>query len=221
MRRAVPFLDRVIDINFYPTATAAASNRRWRPVGLGIMGLQDVFFQLRIPFDSEAARALSSRIQEEIYYSALSASCDLAEIFGAHASFQETRAAKGDLQFDAWGVTPAAIGRWDVLRARIQRIGLRNSLLLAIAPTATIASIAGCYECIEPQISNLFKRETLSGDFIQVNRYLAADLKELGLWTEDCAIVSNWRKARYRACPNFRRNCANSTGQSGRCRCAH
>ena len=100
-------------------------------------------------------------------------------------SFQQTRAAKGDLQFDAWGITPAAIGRWDVLRARIQRIGLRNSLLLAIAPTATIASIAGCYECIEPQISNLFKRETLSGDFIQVNRYLAADLKELGLWTED------------------------------------
>ena len=185
VRRAVPFLDRVIDINFYPTATAAASNRRWRPVGLGIMGLQDVFFQLRIPFDSEAARTLSSRIQEEIYYSALNASCDLAEIFGAHASFQQTRAAKGDLQFDAWGITPAAIGRWDVLRARIQRIGLRNSLLLAIAPTATIASIAGCYECIEPQISNLFKRETLSGDFIQVNRYLAADLKELGLWTED------------------------------------
>ncbi len=185
VRRAVPFLDRVIDINFYPTATAAASNRRWRPVGLGIMGLQDVFFQLRIPFDSPAARSLSVRIQEEIYYHALNASCDLAEIFGSHASFQETRAAKGDLQFDAWGVTPADAGRWNVLRQCIQRIGLRNSLLLAIAPTATIASIAGCYECIEPQISNLFKRETLSGDFIQVNRYLAADLKESGLWTED------------------------------------
>ncbi len=185
VRRAVPFLDRVIDINYYPTAAAATSNRRWRPVGLGIMGLQDVFFQLKIAFDSEAARALSTRIQEEIYYHALSASCDLAEMFGAHTSFRETRAAQGDLQFDAWGITPTDSVRWDALRERVQRIGLRNSLLVAIAPTATIASIAGCYECIEPQVSNLFKRETLSGDFIQVNRYLAADLKALGLWTED------------------------------------
>jgi ribonucleoside-diphosphate reductase alpha chain len=185
VRRAVPLLDRVIDINFYPTQAAAASNRRWRPVGLGIMGLQDVFFQLKIAFDSEAAITLSTRIQEELYFHALTASCDLAEMFGPHASFQETRAAKGDLQFDAWGITPADMDRWDALRERIRRIGLRNSLLIAIAPTATIASIAGCYECIEPQISNLFKRETLSGDFLQVNRYLASDLKELGLWTED------------------------------------
>jgi ribonucleoside-diphosphate reductase alpha chain len=185
VRRAVPFLDRVIDINFYPTAAAASSNRRWRPVGLGIMGLQDVFFQLKLPFDSAAARALSTRIQEEIYFHALNTSSDLAELFGSHASFTETRAVKGDLQFDAWGITPGDPARWELLRARIQRVGLRNSLLVAIAPTATIASIAGCYECIEPQVSNLFKRETLSGDFIQVNRYLAAELKDLGLWTED------------------------------------
>ena len=185
VRRAVPFLDRVIDINFYPTAAAAASNRRWRPIGLGIMGLQDVFFQLKLAFDSDAARQLSTRIQEEIYYHALTASCDLAEMFGSHESFPETRAYKGDLQFDAWGVVPTAAERWATLRARVQRIGLRNSLMIAIAPTATIASIAGCYECIEPQISNLFKRETLSGDFIQVNRYLAQELKDLGMWTED------------------------------------
>jgi ribonucleoside-diphosphate reductase alpha chain len=127
---------------------------------------------------------LSRRIAEEIYYHALSISCDLAEMFGAHASFAETRAAAGDLQFDAWGVTPAQTERWDALRQRIQAKGLRNSLLIAIAPTATIASIAGCYECIEPQISNLFKRETLSGDFLQVNRYLVADLKALGMWSE-------------------------------------
>jgi ribonucleoside-diphosphate reductase alpha chain len=184
VRHAVPFLDRVVDINFYPTEAAAASNRRWRPVGLGFMGLQDVFFQLKLPFDSAGARALSRRIAEEIYYHALSTSCDLAEMFGAHASFAETRAAAGDLQFDAWGVTPAQTERWDALRQRIQAKGLRNSLLIAIAPTATIASIAGCYECIEPQISNLFKRETLSGDFLQVNRYLVADLKALGMWSE-------------------------------------
>ena len=185
VRRAVPFLDRVIDINYYPIPGTKVSNNRWRPVGLGLMGLQDVFFQMKVAFDSDEARKLSSRIQEEIYYYALSASCDLAEKAGPHESFGETRAAKGELQFDAWGITPSSTLRWDALRERIRTVGLRNSLLIAIAPTATIASIAGCCECIEPQISNLFKRETLSGDFIQVNRYLAADLRELGLWNED------------------------------------
>src|SRR5262249_32615658 len=183
VRRAVPFLDRVIDINYYPTIAAQASNRRWRPVGLGLMGLQDVFFQLKLPFDSAAARDLSRRIQEEIYFYALSSSCELAEILGPHESFPETRAAQGELQFDAWEIAPEN-DRWDELRKRILRFGLRNSLLIAIAPTATIASIAGCYECIEPQVSNLFKRETLSGDFLQVNRYLVAELKALGLWSE-------------------------------------
>jgi ribonucleoside-diphosphate reductase alpha chain len=184
VQRAVPFLDRVIDINYYPTKAAEASNRRWRPVGLGVMGLHDVFFQLKLPFDCAEARQLSAKIQEEVYYQALSASCDLAVMHGAHEAFAETRASQGELQFDAWGQTPADMDRWNTLRERIRRHGLRNSLLVAIAPTATIASIAGCSECIEPQVSNLFKRETLSGDFLQVNRYLAADLKALGLWTE-------------------------------------
>src|SRR5690606_21385550 len=140
---------------------------------------------LKIAFDSDEARELSTRIQEEIYYHALSASCDLAQQFEPHPSFKETRAAKGELQFDAWGVTPPATERWDQLRERIKKFGLRNSLMIAIAPTATIASIAGCYECIEPPVSNLFKRETLSGDFIQVNRYLVADLKTLSLWNDE------------------------------------
>ncbi len=185
VRRAVPFLDRVIDLNYYPTQAAAVSNSRWRPVGLGLMGLQDVFFQMKIAFDSQAARDLSTQIQEEIYFHALTASCALAEAAGPHASFKETRAVNGDLQFDAWNIAPKDQGRWNALRDRIRKFGLRNSLLIAIAPTATIASIAGCYECIEPQLSNLFKRETLSGDFLQVNRYLVNDLKALGLWTED------------------------------------
>jgi ribonucleoside-diphosphate reductase alpha chain len=184
VRLAVRQLDRVIDVNYYPIEDAARSNRRWRPVGLGVMGLQDVFFQLRLPFDAEEARLLSRRIQEEIYFAALSASCELARERGAHPAFPETRAAQGELQLDAWGVTPDDPARWDALRESIREHGLRNSLLVAIAPTATIASIAGCYECIEPQVSNLFKRETLSGDFLQVNRYLVDDLKALGLWNE-------------------------------------
>ncbi|WP_202925564.1 ribonucleoside-diphosphate reductase subunit alpha [Edaphobacter sp. 12200R-103] len=184
VRQAVPMLDRVIDINYYPVSEAAAANSRWRPVGLGVMGLQDVFFRLRIPFDSLEAKELSSRIQEEIYFHALSVSCDLAEQNGPYLAFRESRAGDGVLQFDLWGVKPQASERWGLLRERIGKHGLRNSLMIAIAPTATIASIVGCYECIEPQVSNLFKRETLSGEFMQINRYLVQELKGLGLWSE-------------------------------------
>ncbi|HEY8520534.1 MAG TPA: ribonucleoside-diphosphate reductase subunit alpha [Gammaproteobacteria bacterium] len=182
---AVRQLDRVIDLNFYPIPEARASNLRWRPVGLGVMGLQDVFFRLRLPFDSERARRLSTEIAEAVYFHALRTSLELARLHGPHDAFPETRAARGELQFHAWGVTPSDRYPWQGLAQEIVAHGLRNSLLVAIAPTATIASIAGCYECIEPQVSNLFKRETLSGDFLQVNRYLVDELKALGLWTEE------------------------------------
>jgi ribonucleoside-diphosphate reductase alpha chain len=185
VRTAVTFLDRVIDINYYPTPQAAASNPRWRPVGLGMMGLQDVFFALRMPFDSAPARELSTRIAEEIYLTALETSAELAERFGAHPAYPETRAAAGQLQPDLWGVTGTQTARWAAVRKRIAAHGLRNSLLVAIAPTATIATIAGCYECIEPQVSNLFKRETLSGEFLQINTALVRELKARGLWTEE------------------------------------
>jgi ribonucleoside-diphosphate reductase alpha chain len=181
---AVKYLDRVVDINFYPINTAASSNSRWRPIGLGVMGLQDVFFKLNLAFDSKEAMTLSARIQEEVYYNALKTSCALAEKFGPHPSFPETKAAKGILQFDLWGEVPTDMERWEKLRRKVKTIGLRNSLMIAIAPTATIASIVGAYEAIEPQISNLFKRETLSGEFIQINRYLVEALKTRGLWTE-------------------------------------
>ncbi len=185
VRVAVPMLDRVIDINFYPIPQAAGSNSKWRPVGLGVMGLQDVFFQLSLPFDSAEAQALSTKIQEEIYFHALSVSCDIAERDGAHENFPDTRLADGHFQFDLWKVMPSDSARWETLRQRIAKSGVRNSLLIAIAPTATIASIVGCYECIEPQISNLFKRETLSGEFLQVNRYLIEELKRRGMWTDE------------------------------------
>jgi ribonucleoside-diphosphate reductase alpha chain len=183
VRTAVVFLDRVIDINYYPSPQAAASNPRWRPVGLGLMGLQDAFFTLRLPFDSAEARELSTRVQEEIFLTALESSAALAEQFGPHPAYAETRAAAGRLHPDLWGATPAQTERWAALRTRIAATGLRNSLLVAIAPTATIASIAGCYECIEPQVSNLFKRETMSGEFLQINTYLVRELKARGRWT--------------------------------------
>ncbi|WP_415951928.1 ribonucleoside-diphosphate reductase subunit alpha [Streptomyces sp. KLOTTS4A1] len=182
VRTAVTFLDRVVDINFYPTEQAGRSNARWRPVGLGAMGLQDVFFKLRLPFDSPEARALSTRIAERIMLAAYEASCELAEREGPLPAWDRTRAARGVLHPDHYDVALNWPERWAALRERIATTGMRNSLLLAIAPTATIASIAGVYECIEPQVSNLFKRETLSGEFLQVNAYLVDELKKLGVW---------------------------------------
>ncbi|MCI3932972.1 ribonucleoside-diphosphate reductase subunit alpha [Streptomyces sp. AN091965] len=182
VRTAVTFLDRVVDINFYPTEQAGNSNAKWRPVGLGAMGLQDVFFQLRLPFDSAEAKALSTRIAERIMLAAYEASADLAERHGPLPAWEKTRTARGVLHPDHYETERAWPERWEALRTRIGKVGMRNSLLLAIAPTATIASIAGVYECIEPQVSNLFKRETLSGEFLQVNSYLVQDLKELGVW---------------------------------------
>jgi ribonucleoside-diphosphate reductase alpha chain len=146
------------------------------------MGLQDVFFQLRLPFDGDDARRISREIAEEIYASALEASAELAAVAGPHGRYQETHAAQGCLHHDLWGVEPTDVERWERIRARVAEVGLRNSLLVAIAPTATIAAIAGSYECTEPQVSNLFKRETLSGEFLQINGYLVRELQQLGLW---------------------------------------
>ncbi|GAA4818147.1 ribonucleoside-diphosphate reductase subunit alpha [Streptomyces ziwulingensis] len=182
VRTAVTFLDRVVDINFYPTEQAGRSNSRWRPVGLGVMGLQDVFFRLRLDFDSPAAKVLSTRIAERIMLAAYETSAGLAERHGPLPAWELTRTARGVLHPDHYGVERHWPERWAALRERLATTGLRNALLLAIAPTATIASLAGVYECVEPQVSNLFKRETLSGEFLQVNSYLVDDLKRLGSW---------------------------------------
>ena len=186
---AVKFLDRVIDLNFYPTPEARASNQKWRPIGLGVMGLQDVFFKLRLPFASAEAKVLSEKIAEAIYYQAIATSMELAQQEGAFPGFKESKYAEGHLQVQlACGLQasmPKLHRDWDALAREVQQNGLRNSLLIAIAPTATIASVLGCYESIEPQVANVFKRETLSGEFLQVNRYLIADLKEAKLWTPE------------------------------------
>ncbi|MEV6522883.1 ribonucleoside-diphosphate reductase subunit alpha [Longispora sp. NPDC051575] len=180
-RTAVKFLDRTIDLTYYPTPEAAETNRKWRPIGLGVMGLADVFFQLKLPFDSAEALALSTRIAERIALAAYDTSAALAEKHGPHPTYADTRAAAGVLHPDHWNAATSA--DWDAVRTRVARTGLRNSLMVAIAPTATIASIAGCAECIEPPVSNVYKRETLSGEFLQVNKYLIRDLMGRGLWT--------------------------------------
>jgi ribonucleoside-diphosphate reductase alpha chain len=182
---AVKYLDRVIDRNFYPIPEAEASNSRWRPIGLGLMGLADFFFQLRVPFESQEAIDLSAEIQEEIYYQALRTSCDLAKVNGAHRDFNLTRAATGQLQFDLAGREVSDPERWDALKQEIMEHGLRNSLVIAGAPTATISHICGVEECHEPIKSNLLKRETLSGEFVAINKYLVDDLRKIDRWNPD------------------------------------
>jgi ribonucleoside-diphosphate reductase alpha chain len=180
----VRVLDRTIDLSYYPTGEAARANTRWRPIGLGVMGLADVFFALELDFDSPEALALSTRLAEEIALAAYDTSADLAASLGRHPSYPDTRAAQGVLHLDHFAqAVPTRPDAWAALREKVARTGLRNSLLIAIAPTATIASIAGCAECIEPPVANVFKRETLSGEFLQVNRYLVEALKARGLWT--------------------------------------
>ncbi len=186
---AVKYLDRVVDINFYPTQEAKESNQKWRPIGLGIMGLQDAFFKMRLPFTSPEARKISARISETIYAQAIRTSMGLAQKQGSFPAFKESRYPNGELQVQLarkfQESVPETYEDWDRLAEDVRRNGLRNSLLIAIAPTATIASIQGCYESIEPQIANVFKRETLSGEFLQVNKYLIHDLKARGLWNSE------------------------------------
>jgi ribonucleoside-diphosphate reductase alpha chain len=184
-KTVVDNLNRVIDCNYYPTPKTQTSNMRHRPVGLGVQGLADVFIQLDMPFASDSARELNRRIFETIYYAALEKSCDLAERDGPYETFAGSPASQGILQFDMWSITPSS-GRydWPALKARIQKVGLRNSLLIAPMPTASTSQILGYNECVEPITSNIYSRRTLAGEFVLANKYLMRELMELGLWNE-------------------------------------
>lgn len=176
-------LNRVIDVTFYPVEEARRSNLTHRPIGLGVQGLQNVFFLMRYPFDSPEATKLNREIFETIYFAALSTSNELAKEHGVYQSFLGCPASKGILQFDMWGVKPDS-GRWDwdLLRENIIKHGLYNSLLVAPMPTASTSQILNNVECFEPISSNIFSRTTLAGSFTMVNDYLVADLSRLGLW---------------------------------------
>jgi ribonucleoside-diphosphate reductase alpha chain len=187
VRVAITNLDAAIDRTFYAVKSARESNLRERPVGLGVQGLADVFYKLRLPFGCPESRALNIAIFEAIYYAALNTSCDLAAAKGAYPNWSKSPAAAGRLQVDMWGVaTPDGPGRdWTGLRARIATHGLRNSMLTALMPTASTAQILGNTEAFEPALSNLFVRRVLSGEFAVVNRYLVRDLMATGLWDAD------------------------------------
>ena len=181
-------LNRVIDINFYPTEETKCSNMRNRPIGLGVQGLADIFAMFKIDWESPEAAELNQRIFENIYYAAVEESAQLAEVEGSYETFQGSPASQGILQFDMWKVVPLTEKdgslNWSTLRQKASR-GLRNSLLVAPMPTASTSQVLGNNECFEPFTSNLYTRRTLAGEFIIVNKYLMKDLMELNLWNEN------------------------------------
>ena len=178
-------LNKIIDLNYYPVEEARYSNMKNRPIGIGVQGLADAFFKMRLPFDSEGARRVNKEIFETIYYASLTASCDLAKSHGHYDSYEGSPVSQGILQHDMWEVKSTERWDWTTLRARIKQYGIRNSLLMAPMPTASTSQILGNNECIEPVTSNIYTRRVLSGEFAVVNKHLVKDLIQLGLWNEE------------------------------------
>lgn len=178
-------LNRIIDVNFYPTPKTEISNRRHRPIGIGVQGLADVFMLLNLAFSGEEASTINKNIFETIYHAALEQSMEMAKVEGPYETFQGSPASQGILQFDMWNVDPTNDRyNWATMKVEVQKHGLRNSLLVAPMPTASTSQILGFNECIEPITSNIYTRRTLAGEFIMANRYLMNDLIALDLWNE-------------------------------------
>ncbi|MGW7684668.1 ribonucleoside-diphosphate reductase subunit alpha [Kribbella sp. NPDC054772] len=200
VRTAVRMLDNVIDVNLYTTPESERANQRHRPVGLGLMGFADALFTLRVPYASEAAVEFADSSMEQISYHAIEASSDLAAERGRYSSYDGSLWSLGILPIDSLDLLHTARGGdvtidrstrldWDTLRAKVLRDGMRNSNVMAIAPTATISNISGVSQSIEPTYSNLFVKSNMSGEFTIANPYLVADLKDRGLW--DQVMVSD------------------------------
>jgi ribonucleoside-diphosphate reductase alpha chain len=185
---AIKNLNRVIDINYYPTPETLASNMRHRPVGLGVQGLADVFALLRLPWESPEAADLNQRIFEHMYFAAVESSSEIAQVEGPYQTYEGSPISQGLFQYDLWSVTPLTQTDgsldWAGLKAKVKQYGVRNSLLVAPMPTASTSQILGNFECIEPATSNIYTRRTLAGEFIIVNKYLMKDLQRLDLWNE-------------------------------------
>jgi ribonucleotide reductase alpha subunit len=186
-------LNRVIDVNYYPTEKTRVSNLKHRPIGIGVQGLADVFMLLNIPFYGDEAKEVNKRIFETIYYGALNASADLATRDGPYETYAGSPASQGLLQYDMWNTTPSNHLDWSALKAKIATTGLRNSLLLAPMPTASTSQILGFNECFEPFTSNIYSRRTLAGEFVLTNRYLMKEMIDMGLWNTELKnnIIAN------------------------------
>ena len=185
-------LNKVIDVNFYPTKETERSNLKHRPIGIGVQGLADTFAIMNIPFHSKEAKTVNYQIFETIYHAALEASWEQACEDGPYSSFKGSPASKGILQYDMWSVTPTRYN-WNDLKQKIVKDGIRNSLLIAPMPTASTSQILGFNECFEPFTNNIYVRRTIAGEFVVVNKYLLDELLELNLWNEDIknSIIKN------------------------------
>lgn len=192
---AMRMLDNVIDINFYPTKEGQTANFRHRPVGLGLMGLQDALYRLNLPFSSQKALEVSDQLTELVSYYAILGSSQLARERGVYSSYRGSKWDRGILPMDTLDLLEKERGLpvlrfgvvtkdWSVVREQIKKHGMRNSNTMAIAPTATISNISGCFPCIEPIYKNLYVKSNASGDFTIINSYLLDDLKQLGLWND-------------------------------------
>jgi len=187
-KRVTRNLNKVIDRNYYPVPEAENSNKRHRPIGLGVQGLADTFILLRLPFTSEEAKKLNQEIFETLYFSAVTTSMELAKEEGSYSTFAGSPISEGKFQYNLWGLDDEDLsGRWDwkSLREQVMQHGVRNSLLVAPMPTASTSQILGNNEAFEPYTSNIYTRRVLSGEFIVVNKHLLHDLVELGLWNEE------------------------------------
>lgn len=196
VKTAMRMLDNVIDLNFYPTKEGQTSNFRHRPVGLGVMGTQDLFYEMNLQFDSEIAVEFSDELQEFVSWHAIMASAELAKEKGAYSTFKGSKWDRGlfpvdtiKLLEDARGIATdiplTAKMDWTPVREAVKTYGLRNSNTMAIAPTATISNISGCLPSVEPIYKNIYVKSNFSGEFTIVNQYLIHDLKERGLWTRE------------------------------------
>jgi len=186
-------LNKIIDVNYYPIPEAKRSNMRHRPIGIGIQGLADAFIMMRMPFESPEAHLLNQQIFETIYYGALEASSELAQEEGVYETYDGCPVSKGILQYDMWDKTPTDLWNWGILKDKIAKHGIRNSLLLAPMPTASTAQILGNNESFEPYTSNVYNRRVLSGEFQVVNHHLLKDLTDIGLWDDNMKnqIIAN------------------------------
>ncbi|ACT94479.1 ribonucleoside-diphosphate reductase subunit alpha [Dyadobacter fermentans] len=200
-------LNKIIDLNFYPVPEAEKSNKRHRPIGIGVQGLADAFCMMRMPFDSDEARRLNKDIFETIYYGSMEASMELAMQNGPYETWAGSPISQGVFQFDMWNVTPESKRwNWEKLRKEVVQNGVRNSLLLAPMPTASTSQILGNNECFEPFTSNIYVRRVLSGEFVVVNKYLLKDLVRLGLWSEEMKNNLVRASGSVQAIPNIPQN---------------
>ena len=175
-------LNKIIDVNFYPTAKTLISNTKHRPIGIGVQGLADVFALMDIPFESTEAIEVNKLIFETMYHASLEKSMELAVISGAYETFAGSPLSKGVFQFDMWNVKPSLRYNWEMLRSNIILHGVKNSLCIAPMPTASTSQILSNNECFEPFTSNIYTRRTLAGEFVVINKHLMKELSALNIW---------------------------------------